>query len=152
MRLTLAQLRKVTFPYMVEEEIDLSEDLNDFEDIVSSKPCKVKTVIKERGIDTYLVVLDIHQELEIIDSITLEKIPYVIETKAEEIYTTSTDIEDAFVIDGITLDTKEAIVTNILINKPMSVSYSDFEDDDESFDDEEDSNINPAFASLKDLL
>lgn len=151
MRFTLAQLRKFSMPYSYDESLDLSDELNGFEDIISTSPCMVHATIKERGIDTYLVTFNISINVIMQDSITLEEIPYTIETIAEEIYTTDDSIEDAFIIDGITLDTKEAILTNVLINKPMSVTNASFEDDIDEFEDEED-NINPAFASLKDLL
>ncbi|MGM9970444.1 MAG: YceD family protein [Anaeroplasma sp.] len=137
-------------PYSFDEELDLSNDLDGFEDIISAKPCRVTTTIKERGIDTYLCIFNISIELTLVDSVTLDGIPYKIETDAEEIFSTDNSIEDAFIIDGITLDTKEAIVTNILINKPMSVTNSNF--DDEINDDFDGENINPAFAALKDLL
>ena len=148
MRFTLAQLRKFSMPYSYDESLDLSDELNGFEDIISTMG---HATIKERGIDTYLVTFNISINVIMQDSITLEEIPYTIETIAEEIYTTDDSIEDAFIIDGITLDTKEAILTNVLINKPMSVTNASFEDDIDEFEDEED-NINPAFASLKDLL
>ena len=89
------------------------------------------------------------------DSISLKEIPYLIETTAEEIFSTDASMEDVFVIDGITIDTKEAILTNILINKPMSVTNEEFEsdfDEDEDVEEVSEEYINPAFASLKDLL
>ncbi len=151
MKFTLAQLRKMSFPYSYDEEIDLSLELNGFEDIISSKPVKVHSTIVERGIDTYLVNLDIHSELTLEDSVSLEAVPYTIDLSVSEIFTTDSSYEDAFLIDGITLDTKEAIITNILINKPMSYTTCEFESDTD--DDEDDGEyINPAFAGLKDLL
>ena len=59
---------------------------------------------------------------------------------------------DATYIEGQTLDTKEAIISIILENKPASQSNESFEDQNDDFDEEEDKGINPAFASLKDLL
>ena len=56
----------------------------------------------------------------------------------------------AFLIEGVTLNTKEAILTNILCEKPMSFTKENFVSDVE--EETEDDNINPAFASLKDLL
>ena len=121
--------------------------------IFSSKTCKVHTVIKERGIDTYLFTFDISIECIMQDSVSLEAIPYLIETTAEEIFSTDDSIEDVFLIDGITIDTREAILTNILINKPMSVTNEEFESEEEEFEEETtEEYINPAFASLKDLL
>lgn len=150
MQFALAQLRKLAMPYSYDESLDLSDELDGFEDIISSKPCEVHTVIKERGIDTYLCIFNIRIELMIEDSVSLNAIPYVIETTAEEIFTTDPENEDYFLIEGQTLNTKEAILTNILINKPMSVTDEEFESDIE--EEEEVEKINPAFASLKDLL
>ncbi len=149
MQFALAQLRKLKMPYSIEEELDLSEELDGFEDILSSEPCQVKMVIKERGIDTYSIEFDIHIRLWLEDAVSLKSIPYTIETTAEEIFTVDSSIEDAFVITGQTLDTKEAIITNILIQKPMAITEENFESDDSE---EPTEKINPAFASLKDLL
>lgn len=150
MQFALAQLRKLVMPYSFNETLDLSSDLDGFEDIISSKPCEVHTVIKERGIDTYLCIFNIRIELMIEDSVSLKAIPYVIETTAEEIFTTDLDNDDYFIIEGQTLNTKEAILTNILVNKPMSITDEEFESDID--EEEEVEKINPAFASLKDLL
>ena len=73
---------------------------------------------------------------------------------AEEIFTTDETIEDANYIEQETLDTKEAVLMNILIAKPMKmvaegVSFESDEPQDESKDE---TGIHPAFAKLKDLL
>ncbi len=149
MQFTLAQLRKFRMPYSFDEYLDLSDELNGFEDIISSKPCEVHTTIKERGVDTYVCIFNIRIDIIMQDSVSLKEIPYTIETTAEEIFTTDSQIEDAFLIDGQSFNTKEAIVTNILIHKPMSITNEDFESD---IEEEEVEKINPAFASLKDLL
>lgn len=151
MRFTLAQLRKFSMPYSFDESLDLSNELDGFEDIISSKPCEVHTVIKERGIDTYLCTFNIRIEVVMEDSVSLKEVPYTIETTAEEVFSTDDSIDDVFLIDGQTLDTKEAILTNILVNKPMSLTNEEFESDIEEEEPEE-RKINPAFASLKDLL
>ncbi len=151
MRITLAQLRKVAMPFHMAEELDLSNELAGFEDIKSVKPVKVNYTICERGIDTYYVTFSFEVEIVMECSVTLQDVPYIIKDFAEEIFTTDDSIEDAFIIEEQTLDTKEAVLTNILINKPMTVVADgiDFEDDitEEEFDD-----INPVFAKLKDYL
>ena len=101
-----------------------------------------------RGDDTYKINFKIKIVLTLEDAISLKQLDYPIEIDAEEIFSTDESDEDAFLIDGITLDTKEAIVANILINKPMSTTVEEFESDE----DLEEEKINPAFASLKDLL
>ena len=151
MKFTLAQLRNKKFPITCEEEIDLKEDLLGFEDVVDASICKVKTTIHERGDETYLCNFNIHIDLTLKDSVTLKEVPYKIETTAEEIFSTDDSIDDVILIDGITLDTKEAILTAVLIAKPMSYSEETFEDEIEDEEVQEEK-INPAFASLKDLL
>ena len=150
MQLTLAQLRKLSFPYSFEEQIDLSNELNGFEDIKSSSLVSVSYLIKERGIDTYLVKFKIHVDLVLEDSVSLKAVSYPIDTEVEELFTTDDSIDDAFIIEGMTLNTKEAILTNILCEKPMSYTEEEFESDIDEEDEED--KINPAFASLKDLL
>lgn len=150
MRFTLAQLRKLQMPYSYEETLNLSEDLDGFEDIISSSPCVVKTTIMDRGDETYKIKFNINIKLVLEDSVTLKHFDYLIDVDAEEIFSSDESNEDAFIIDGITLDTKEAIVANILINKPMTATSAEFESDEEPEAEEE--KINPAFASLKDLL
>lgn len=154
MRFTLAQIRKLQMPYRFEEELDLSEDLDGFEDIISVQPCKVTAEIKERGVDTYLFQFHISMDLEMECAITLQGVPYHIETSADEIFTVDDSIEDAFLIEGQTIDTKEAILTNVLIAKPMTIVAEgvDFESDEEPEIEQKAESVNPAFASLKDLL
>lgn len=150
MQFTLAQLRKLGNNYSFDEKLDLSNELNGFEDIISSSLCNVYTIIKERGENTYLCQFHIEIDLILEDSNTLEEIPYNINVDAEELFSTDESLDDAFIIEGITLDTKEAILTNILINKPMSTSKTSYVDD--VVEDEPEEKINPAFANLKDLL
>lgn len=148
MRFTLAQLKKISMPYSYDEVLDLSADLDGLEDIIKTSPCEVSSTIMNRGDDTYKIVFKIKIILTLEDSVSLKHIDYPIDIDAEEIFSNDESNEDAFLIDGITLDTKEAIVANILINKPMSTTFEDFTSDDDSKEEK----INPAFASLKDLL
>lgn len=152
MKFTLANLRKLGNNYSFDEELDLSKELDGFEDIKSSSLCKVHTTIKERGEETYLCLFHIEIDLVLEDSVTLAEIPYNITVDAEELFSNDENLDDAFPIEGITLDTKEAVLTNILINKPMATSNSEFDSDDDGGDDSSGENINPAFAALKDLL
>lgn len=140
-------------PYKFNDELDLSKDLNGFEDILSSSICKVEGTLKERGIDTYLYEFSISVELVLEDAVSLEAIPYQINAKASELFTTDDTLEDVTLIEGQTLDTYDAVLTAVICNKPMAYTKEDFEDDvDDSEEEVVDSSINPAFASLKDLL
>lgn len=152
MKLALAQLKKISFPYENLEDLDLSNELNGFEDIIDSKPAKVKSIVNQYGID-YKIAFDIEIELTLEDAVTLEPININIKAQGEELFSLDPAKEDAFTITGNTLDTKEAVIMLILSEKPMSSSNSSFEDQiEEDETDEETDNINPAFASLKDLL
>ena len=154
MRLTLALLRKLQMPYRCSEELDLKEDLVDFEDIIDTSLVHVEYEIRERGIDTYLVEFKYEVTLTMQCSITLNEVEYVISEEGSEIFSTTDEVEDVFLIEGQTLDTKEAILTNVLINKPMTVSTegAEFISDEEPEEDIEEEQINPAFAGLKNLL
>lgn len=152
MRLTLAQLRKLPMPYKCNEKLDLSSELNHFEDIISIQPVEVEYEIKERGLDTYL--LNMHFEVDLVFecAITLKEVPYHIAANAEELFSTDESYEDAFIIENQTLDTKEAVLTNLLIQKPMRITLDEASFEDDAVEDEVEENINPAFAKLKDLL
>lgn len=154
MKLSLAQLRKLNMPYSCSEDLDVSSNLNGFEDIIRASKAHVDYVIKNRGDDTYLVCFSIAIDLVMECCITLQEVFYQIQTNAEEIFTTDETIEDANYIEQETLDTKEAVLMNILIAKPMKmvaegVSFESDEPQDESKDE---TGIHPAFAKLKDLL
>ena len=148
MKFALAQLRKLSLPYTYEEELDLSSDLCGTEDILKCDTCYVKTTINMGGDDTYLCEFEIKINLTLEDSITLDEIPYNIDVNSSELYTKDETIEDATYLDTETLDTKEAIIQIILSEKPMAQSLTSYEEENE----EEEEYINPAFASLKDLL
>ena len=154
MRFTLAQLRKLQMPYKVFEKLDLSADLDNFEDIIRTSNVEVNYEIRERGLDTYLVTFNFKVELIMQCSISLKEVPFTIEGNAEELFSTNDNLEDVFLIEGQTLDTYEAVLTNVLINKPMTVVAEgvDFESDEEPEEDTQEEKINPAFAKLKDLL
>jgi uncharacterized metal-binding protein YceD (DUF177 family) len=153
MKYTLAQLRKVKMPFLHEEDLDLSASLNGVEDIISSSICHVKEIVKRLDDNTYEVNQELDIDLILTCAITLEEVPYKIHTKNILIYSKEVSLLDegeSYPIEHDTLDTTDAIITNILCEKPMVVTK-----DGASFDSEEnpeEDKINPAFASLKDLL
>lgn len=152
MRLALAQLRKLKMPYSYEEELDLSEELNGFEDIVSSTNAKIKGTINTIDTLRYYVSMDIDITLKVKSAISLNELELPISTSCEEIYATeASDDEDVIKIEGATLDTFDAVLTQILCEKPMRsvLEGEEFESDEDDFSKED---INPAFMSLKDLL
>ena len=150
MKFTLAQLRKLSFPYEYDETLDLSSELNGLEDILSSGLCKIHTAINLAGEEDYVLNFQIEIDLNVQDAISLKEIPLHLDITSKEVYSKDTERDDCTVIDGLTLDTREAIIAAILENKPMVSSNEEFED--EIVDEDEEEKINPAFASLKDLL
>lgn len=152
MRFSLAQLRKISMPYNCSEELDLSGELVGFEDIKKSSIAKVSYKLFELGIDTYEIVMHIEIELIMSSVISLKDVPLLIDTTATELYSKEELDSNTFVIEGETIDTTEAVLTNILVNKPMGVKLDNETFDDDVSEEEDSSDINPAFASLKDLL
>ena len=151
MKFTLAQLRKLSFPYEYDETLDLSKELNGLEDILSSGLCNIHTAINLAGEEDYVLNFQIEIDLNVQDAISLKEIPLHLDISSKEIYSQDKERDDCTIIEGLTLDTREAIIAAILENKPMVSSNEEFEDEVTDGEDEEEK-INPAFASLKDLL
>ena len=150
MKFALAQLRKFNMPYEFIDEVNFDE-LIGFENIKNVKESNIKTIINEYNDDTYKLNFDIHVILVLEDSVSFEDIEYEINTKGEEFYSTDNNRDDSFIIEGTTLDTKEAIFELILSEKPMSISNHEFVDEIEDEDLDEEFNNNP-FKDLKKLL
>ena len=121
MKFTLAQLRKLNFPYTYTEELDLNNELVGVEDILKVQSVKVVSTIKEISVSKYEISFHIVANLVLECAVSLQEVPYQLETDAIECFSTNIDDEDSFIIDGQTLDTKEAIITNILVAKPAKV-------------------------------
>ena len=153
MKFTLAQLRKLNFPYSFTEEIDLRADLIGLEDILDVKKVLVDATITEVTTDLYQIDFAITADLILECAASLKEVPYQVQTNAQELFSINPDNNEAFQITGQTLDTKEAIITNLLIAKPSKV-YAEGEEfiSDEEETATEEKPVNEAFKSLKDLL
>ncbi len=151
MRYATSDLRKMQLPLTETSEIDFSSELIGLEDILScSKANVVETISKQ---DTfYKIDASININLIIESAISLKEVPYEINTNVTFLYTNDKDDVsefDAILIENGMIDTYDAILTEILCNKPMTVCLPG-----EVFtsDEEDNDNINPAFAGLADLL
>lgn len=154
MRLALAQLRKLKFPSVMEEDMDLKDDFLGYEDIIDCSLAHVLYKITMLENDKYLVNMDINIDLVLESAISLKLIKKSIHAVSDEIYMPDAPLEsDINPFDGQTLDTKEMVITNILCEKPMRsiIEGEEFESDEEP-EENSDEKINPAFASLADLL
>lgn len=152
MRFTLAQLNKLQLPYEFIDDVDLKDDLIGLEGILDIKSLNVKGKIKSEFNGIYKIGFELQCVLVLECAISLKPVEYEIETSFDEEFSLNEN-DDCFLINGQTLDTKEAIITNLLINKPVRViaDGESFEDEDDHFEDEETVSNNP-FESLKDLL
>lgn len=152
MRFTLAQLNKLQLPYEFIDDVDLKDDLIGLEGILDIKSLNVKGKIKSEFNGIYKIGFDLQCVLVLECAISLKQVVYEIETSFDEEFSLNEN-DDCFLINGQTLDTKEAIITNLLINKPVRVisDGESFDDEDDHFEDEETVSNNP-FESLKDLL
>ena len=152
MRFTLAQLNKLQLPYEFIDDVDLKDDLIGLEGILDIKSLNVKGKIKSEFNGIYKIGFDLQCVLVLECAISLKPVGYEIETSFDEEFSLNEN-DDCFLINGQTLDTKEAVITNLLINKPVRVisDGESFDDEDDHFEDEETVSNNP-FESLKDLL
>lgn len=152
MKYTILELKKLNLPLNEVTEFDFSEELNGFEDILSSSKATVEETLTKLNDDYFHLKAHIKIDLVLESAITLEKVPYAIDTILNVDYTTLQNVtdEDAIIVENNTIDTYDAILTEILCQKPMTAKNpgEEFESDLE----EEEDKINPAFASLADFL
>lgn len=152
MKYTILELKKLNLPLNEVNEFDFSEELNGFEDILSSSKATVKETLSKLDDTFYHLKAHIKIDLVLESAITLKKVPYAIDTILNVDYTTLQNVtdEDAIIVENNTIDTYDAILTEILCQKPMTARNEgeEFESDLE----EEEDKINPAFASLADFL
>lgn len=153
MRFSLQQLRKLSKPYSFKDDVSLDE-LIGFEGILKILNLDIEGLLNEVDYNTFTIDFHLKCYLVLECAVSLEEVLYPLDIKFKEVFSLEDD-DETFKIEQNTLDTKEAIITNILVNKPVKV-YKEgvsFTDEDEHFqDEEEDEGINPAFKSLKDLL
>ncbi|MGL4949505.1 MAG: YceD family protein [Anaeroplasmataceae bacterium] len=153
MKFSFAQLRKLKMPHLFEEKLDLSNELNDFEDIKKINNVNVKYELNELTIGKYLLKMNIKCNLILECSISLDEISYDVDVDVVEQYSSDDKDTDCFKIEGQTLDTLDAVITNIIIAKPMKVTREGvvYNSPIEDFVEEE-KKVNPAFKDLKDFL
>jgi uncharacterized metal-binding protein YceD (DUF177 family) len=153
MKYAIPQLRKFKMPLRETSEIDFSQELNGFEDVLSSSKALVDETLSQISEDTYNLKASIKITVTLQSAISLKEVPYAIDTVLDVDYTLdkSTEDSDAIVIENNTIDTTDAILTEILCQKPMTVTLDGEEFIDEAPEDDTEK-INPAFQGLADLL
>lgn len=125
MKWTLQQLRKIQkFPYPFSGTIDFSEDIKDVEDIYDINPVEVEGTIDHLKDDTYRICYHIKAHMNLQCSLTLEPVEYLLEDDYEEIFSNIED-EDYNLIENNTIDFRQVVWSNIIIDKPINISRPD---------------------------
>ncbi|MFO7969136.1 MAG: YceD family protein [Bacillota bacterium] len=128
----------------------LSEDFNDVVDILDTSVSGNFEYIKVE--DTFAFYLNIKTTLTMLCSITLKKVNVDLDFNTDLYFSRDYIDDDTHVIDGITIDLKPYIFSEIITEKPMRVvsqdAYENYEEDIEKLDEEEIVENSP-FAKLK---
>lgn len=128
----------------------LSEDFNDVVDILDTSVSGNFEYIKVE--DTFAFYLNIKTTLTMLCSITLKKVNVDLDFNTDLYFSRDYIDDDTHVIDGITIDLKPYIFSEIITEKPMRVvsqdAYDNYEEDIEKLDEEEIVENSP-FAKLK---
>lgn len=122
MKWSIQQLRKLqTFPYHFEETMDFSTSCSQVEDILAMDITHVSGDIYRIDDDTYRFIYRFSVNMELQCALTLEPVPYLMEREYDEVYSLH-ESEDVFLIEKNTIDLREMVWSNILIEKPINVT------------------------------
>lgn len=146
MKWSIQQLQKLTnSPFHFEEELDFSEYACKVEDIISINPAYLSGTITKISIDKFRVQYHIDVLIIVQCALTLDPVDYHYVKDFDEIFSVN-PTDDEYLIEKNTLDLGLAVWSNILFDKPLSVTREDAYDIlkkrgivlNESFDDIED--------------
>ncbi len=125
MKYSIQQLLKIhDFPYAFSEILDLSDYAKDVKDIISIDSVELTGQINQLDIETYEFNYHIKTKMVLECALTLDPVDYLFENDYSEIYSTTLN-DDYFLIENNTIDTSIMCWTNILIDKPISVTRPD---------------------------
>lgn len=125
MKWSLQQLKKIQkFPYDFSCELDFKEDIVDVEDIYDIDTVYVTGKIYYVREDTYRITYHIKASMILQCSLTLEPVDYLLEDDYEEIFSTDED-DDYNLIVNNTIDFRQVVWSNIIIDKPINVTRPD---------------------------
>lgn len=129
MKFSVQQLQKINpSPLKVSEQIDYRDFLDGLvsSDILDIALVDVAISIYKLDMDTFKFDYVIHADLGLACALTLERVPYTMNLEVSETYSTSPDEdEEIYPIEGNTIDTKEIVWSQILMNIPMRVVRED---------------------------
>lgn len=122
MKWSVQQLEKLTnTPYKFNFTLDFQEEIKKVEDILEIKEVLVEGEIIKVNYGTYRLTYKMHVPLVLECALTLDPVEYLIETEYDEVHSVE-NIDEYFLIENNTLDMKSVIWTNILMEKPLSVT------------------------------
>lgn len=122
MKWSVQQLEKLTnTPYKFNFTLDFQEEIKKVEDILEIKDVLVEGEIIKVNYGTYRLTYKMHVPLVLECALTLDPVEYLIETEYDEVHSVE-NIDEYFLIENNTLDMKSVIWTNILMEKPLSVT------------------------------
>ncbi len=128
MKFSVQQLQKINAsPQKVHEQIDYRDFLDGLSssDIIDIALVDVDISISKLDMNTFQFDYVIHADLGLACALTLERVPYVMDLNVSETYSTEADDDDIYPIEGNTIDTKEIVWSQILMNIPIRVVRDD---------------------------
>lgn len=128
MKFSVQQLQKINpSPLKVSEQIDYRDFLDGLtsSDILDIALVDVNISISKLDMNTFQFDYVIHADLGLACALTLERVPYVMDLNVSETYSTLPDSDDIYPIEGNTIDTKEIVWSQILMNIPIRVVRDD---------------------------
>ncbi len=130
------------------EVLDLSKYIEKT-DIIKISPVKVSGDFEIYDNSIYEFYIEIKCTLTLACAITLEEVPYDVDIRVEEVFS-SNKSDEYNLIEGITIDLLPIIWSNIILEKPMRVisenAYKNYKSEIDDLGKEE--SINQAFANL----
>ncbi len=141
----LRRLNRVTY----NDTLELNDDIVGFNGCKSISAVSISGDGKVIDKDKFEFRFNIKASMVLTCAVSLLDVNYDIDLNCEEIFAfDNSDNDDYNIIDGQTIDLKDVVITNIIINIPMKIvkeGYENLNDNDENVE-----KINPAFASLAD--
>ena len=128
MKFSVQQLQKINpSPLEVSEQIDYRDFLDGLtsSDLLDIALVDVSISISKLDMNTFQFDYVIHADLGLACALTLERVPYVMDLNISETYSTLPDSDDVYPIEGNTIDTKEVVWSQILMNIPIRVVRDD---------------------------
>ncbi len=122
MKWTIDQLNKIASGLYIDEVIDYSKDIEEYNDVYKISDTKIAGTCRIISDDTFMFSVSIQTTLTMACAVTLDEVEYEIDIEDDIIFAPNHELDDdAYLIDGITIDLRKAIFDTIIVNKPMKI-------------------------------